>query len=187
MHLICVSVVATERQQSHHLSQYVQSGFFHQLFFFFVNSVHLCISWYLLLLQAVLCKIQALDKRGRNEQTLMNYLPPLSTSPALPFPSPPHHTPACLALESRKDPCTPRGAVLLHLFPNYQMYESRHQSRLKSPLMPIPDMICVKRERRLCATFLVSIKHWHRPSTGASDCCCFPNTKWLARPEQSLH
>lgn len=130
-----------------------------------------------------LCKIWALNKRYWNKHTSMNYLPlfstsPLSLSPALPTTPQPglHQRVGRTSVHSVRMCCS-----------TYSEITWSTKADINQDQTPIPNMICMEIKRHLCTTSLASIRHWHRPSTGAFDCCCFPNAKWLAIPEQSLH
>lgn len=124
-HLIHLSVVATERQQSHSTYLHSFKEFFPTgIFFSPFYSVPLHIHWYLPLLcrDTELCKVWALNKTRRNSETVLKYLP-LPTSQLSPL----HPSLAC-SRECTGPPCTPWEVVLLLLFPNYLAHE-RHQPK----------------------------------------------------------
>lgn len=75
-----------------------------------------------------LCKIWVPDKRYRNEQTLMKYLP-VTCQPALPCSASSHHTPAWLA---QKAGSTQRCQVTSPV-PKYLEHENRPQTRSSFP------------------------------------------------------
>lgn len=96
--------------------------------------------------------------------------------PALPFPP----APSWLAAGSAQGPpCTVRGcaAAPIPKLPGAWKTSTKAKASLHNA--------CGNKDTFAVSSWLPSDMVW--PSTGAFVCCCFPNTEWLAIPEQSLH
>lgn len=149
MWLICFPVVAAGRQQCHTTHLKVFKGVVPTRFFF--HCVHLCLSWFLLL-QAFARSLQEIQKWADLNVWFAFHLPACSPLRCI-FPS--RSSLACTGeqeglLSTQRCNVTPP-------IPKLPGSWEQTSNKIKLSLISVPENLHEK--RRLCITFLVSIKH----------------------------